>query len=254
MVQILDLVKPSLLTVVLEASLFAKILPYALDLTDQWAFRIDHQVLQLGMPRHLALLSKTSQETIASQNVFGMREWTHCTFNQGSSIGAYSNYEYFFMRPPSILHSNDCNAYGHSMKHSFEHLVSLDYVAIFPVNHMELFCVWIDRMKSLKSLRVQLAPTSSNDVLDDPSALGKCQPGDLWQEFEDCYNHLSLQISTTWHTQATSLEEFISLDYVVPSLRELLDRVVGRHLAKWCPDSNHGRWTRKEEFLEKLNQ
>ena len=251
MVQVLDVVKPSVMTLVFKPSLFAEILSYELDLTNQWAFRIDHQVLQLRMSRDLAPLSKTSQETRESRNVFGMRKWTHCTFNQGSSIGAYSHYEFFFMRPPSIfIPWSDANE--HPMKCSFEHLVSLDYVAIFPVNHMPEICVWINRMKNLKCLRVQFAPTPSNDVLDDPSALGKCQPGDLWQEFEDCYNALSLHISTTWYTQATSFKDFVSLDYENPSLRELLDRVVGRHLAQWCSDSNRGRWTRKEEFSEKL--
>ena len=251
MVQILDLVKPSVMTLVFKPSLFAEILSYELDLTSQWIFNVDLQVLQLRMSRDLAPLSKTPQKTRDSRNVFGMRKWTHCTFNQGSSIGAYSHYEFFFLRPPSIfIPWSDASEYP--INCSFEHLVSLDYVAIFPINHMSEICVWINRMKNLKRLRVQFAPTPSNDVLDDPSALGKCQPGDLWQEFEDCYNDLSLYISTTWSTQATSFEDFVSLDYVNPSLRELLDRVVGRHLVKWCSDSNRGRWTRREEFSEKL--
>ena len=252
MVQVLDIVRPSVLTIVIKASQFEEILPYKLDLINQWAFKIDLQVLQLKMPRDLAPSSKASQESIESRNVFAMRKWTHCTFNQGSSIGAYSHYEYFFMRPPSIF--IPLLLRDHSMECMFENLVSLDYVAIFPVNHMPEVCVWINRMEQLKCLRVQFAPTPSNDVLDDPSALGKCQPGDLWQEFEDCYNALSQHISTTWHGKDTSFEDFVSLDYIIPSLRELLDRVVGRHLGKWCSDSNRGRWTRKAGFSETLSE
>lgn len=242
-VQIVDLAKPSVVTVLLTASLFEEILPYKLDLTDQWAFSIRYQALQLRMPEGLAQSSQMSQETWESQNVFQIRKWSHCTFNQGSSISGYSSYEYFLKQTPCIFNPQNRHEFGHKMMEgSFENLTCLDYIAIFPIDHMRLFCLSMDSMGKLKCLRVQFAPTPSNNVLDNPDAVGKCQPGDLWQEFEACYNTLTQHISSNWLTGETSLAEFVSLDYHNPSLRELLNRVVGQNLVYWISDSVGGRW------------
>ena len=247
-VQIVDSAKPSVLTVLLTASLFEEILPYKLELTDQWAFSIRYQALQLRMPQGLAQSSQTSQEILESQNVFQIRKWSHCTFNQGSSIKGYSSYEYFLKQTPCILNPQYRHEFRRKMMEGpLENLTCLDYIAIFPIDHMRRFCLSMESMEKLKCLRVQFAPTPSNNVLDNPDAVGKCQPGDLWQEFEACYNTLTQHISSSWLTGVTSLSEFVSLDYHNPSLRELLDRLVGLNLVYWISDSVDGRW----ESIEK---
>ena len=255
MVRVIDSTKPSMMTVLLTASLFEKILPYDLYLSDQWAFGIRYQLLQLRMPWDLAPWSQTSQETLKSQNVFQLRKWTHCVFNQGSSINGYSSYEYFAKQPPSIFIPRDRLEFGRKMAQGlFENLTSLDYIAIFPIDHMTQFCLGMKSMKKLKCLRVQLAPTPSNDVLDNPAALGNCQPADLWQEFEACYSSLAHFASSDWLIESTSMKELVSLDYVNPTLRELLDRVVGQHLVDWEFDSNGGRWIWKEGISTRIDQ
>ena len=254
MVQVLDSIKPSALTLLLPPSFFQQILPYDLDLTNQWAFCIPCQVLQLRMPPDLAASSQVPQRSMLSRNVFQLREWTHCTFNQGSSINGYSTYEYFFKRSPSIFNPRLRHELRTQMAEgSFQNMTSLDYVAILPIDHTDLFCLYLTFMKKLKTLRVQFAPTARNDVLDNPAALGKCQPGDLWQEFEACYITATQYISSPY-TGISSLEEFISLDYANPSLRELLDRAVGQNLANWGSDMNDGRWIRNEANPEEFDQ
>ena len=252
MARVIDSALPSVLTVVLTASLFQEVLPYELDLLDEWAFRIPCQVLQLRMPRDLAALSKPSREALESHNLFQIRQWTHCTFNQGSSINVYSSYEYFLKKTPSIFNPRDYSEVGRKMTvGGFANLTSLEYIALFPIDHMYAFNECIGSMKKLKCLRVQFAPTLSNNVLDDPVAMGKCQPGDLWLEFEECYKYLTTYIWATWDARTISLEEFISLDYANPSLRELLDRIVGTSLVGndqvFMSDSSGGRWFRNEE-------
>ena len=186
MVRVINLALPSVVTVVLTTSLFQKVVPYELNLSDEWAFRIPCQVLQLRMPRDLAALSKPSREALESQNLFQIREWTHCTFNQGSFINVYSSYEYFLKNFPSIFNPRDYSEVGRKMTDGgFANLTSLDYIAIFPIDHLYSFSRCLGSMKKLKCLRVQFAPTLSNNVLDDPVAMGKCQPGDLWLEFEE---------------------------------------------------------------------
>ena len=252
MVRIIDSALPSVVTVVFTTSLFQKIVPYELHLSDEWVFRIPCQVLQLRMPRDQVALSKPSRQALESQNLFQIREWTHCTFNQGSSIKGYSSYEYFLKRTPSIFNPQQCcNFIAKMTEGPYANLTSLDYIAIFPIAHMHPFIDCIGSMKKLKCLRVQFAPTLSNNVLDDPVAMGKCQHGDLWLEFEHCYRCLAAYIWKTWDAGTTSLEEFISLDYVNPNLRELLDHTVGKVLLRndqdFMPDSSGGRWFRNEE-------
>ena len=252
MVRIIDSALPSVVTVVFTTSLFQKIVPYELHLSDEWVFRIPCQVLQLRMPRDQVALSKPSRQALESQNLFQIREWTHCTFNQGSSIKGYSSYEYFLKKVPSIFNPRNYFEISRKMTDGgFANLTSLDYIAIFPINHMYSFSECIGSMKKLKCLRVQFAPTLSNNVLDDPVAMGKCQHGDLWLELEHCYRFLTAYIWKTWDAGTTSLEEFISLDYVNPNLRELLDHTVGKLLLRndkvFMPDSSGGRWFRNEE-------
>ena len=251
MVRVINSTLPSVVTVVLTPSLFQKIVPYEIDLSDDWAFRIPCQVLQLRMPRDLAALSKPSREALESQNLFQIREWTHCTFNHGSFVNVYSNYEYYLKKPPSLFRPLDYYEVGRKMTDGgFANLTSLDYIAVFPIDHMSSFCRCIESMKKLKCLRVQFAPTLSNNVLDDPVAMGKCQHGDLWLEFAECYKDLTAYIGGTSDAGTTSIEEFISLDYVHPSLRELLDRIVGKRMLRneiFMSDSSGGRWFRTEE-------
>ena len=254
-VRIIDSALPSVVTVMLTASLFPQVISYQLVLVDEWAFRIPCQVLQLRMPRDLAAWSRPSQEALESHNLFQIREWTHCTFNQGSSINVYSTYEYFLKMTPSIFNPRIFYEVGRKMTDcEFANLTSLDYIAVFPLDQLYPFSDCIGSMKKLKCLRVQFAPTLSNNVLDDPVAMGKCQPGDLWLELEGCYKNLCLCIWETWDEGTITLEEFISLDYVNPSLRELLDRIVGIFLLGddeiFMPDSSGGRWFRNEESPE----
>ncbi len=255
MVRIVDSVKSPVVTVVLTTFMFEKILPYKLNFTDVWAFNIPYQILQLQMSPDLAASSQTSPQTIQSPDVFAMRNWTHCTFNEGSSINCYSRYEYFAQRAPSIFNPLVHHYFVRATRGgSFEYLKSFDYIAVFPINHIQELCLLLNRMKNLKCLRVQLAPTPDNNVLDDPAALGKCQPKDVWQEFEACYASLADNILESWFTATHFIEEFVSSDYVNPSLREILDRVVGQKLIPWASDANDGRWIRKEELSEEPNQ
>ena len=257
-VKAIESVKPSVMTLVLPPSLFIKVLPYRLNLTDQWAFSLSYQTLQLRIPQHLALSFQTPQSILESRNIFQLRPWTHCAFNQGSSVKGYSSYEYFFKKTPSVFSPMDREEFIYSLdKDSFENLTSVDYIAVFPIDHIIRFCQCLNHMKKMKRLSVRFAPTPSNNILDDPIALGKCQPGDLWQELESCYTTLTRYIGIDWLPKTVFVDEFTSLDYVNPSLRELIDRIASQQLmrwGKWESDPIGGRWTRKEEGPEESNQ
>ena len=366
LVRVIDSVMPSVVTLMLPPSLFAHILPYQLDLENQWAFNIPFQVLQLRIPRDLAPFAHgkvksrfsggarakhllpilpeanppsshelqdtstlgdlappkqssiwsfptassyvtfqdgslptflppnqsrqqllpltgapscenlegikeslrlapskyrqsiipsasaptyhTPQHNIDSLNVFRLRPWTRCIFNQGSSVKGYGSYEYFYKQAPSFLYPlHQYDFIRRSLSEPFNTITSFDYVAVFPIDHFQHFCVTLTFMKNLKCLRVQLAPTSSNDILDNPSALGKSQPKDLWQELESCYTTLARTVRVLCDKGEISIETFSSLDYVNPGLCELIDRTAGRKLRHWKSDPRGGRWTRNQK-------
>ena len=190
----------------------------------------------------------TPKHDIDSLNVFRLRPWTRCIFNQGSSVKGYSSYEYFNKQAPSFLHPLDDHGHlGSSLIDPFDNITSFDYIAVFPVDHFGRFCSYMSFMTNLKCLRVRLAPTSDNDILDNQSALGKSQPKDLWQELGSSYATIARTIRSWCDQGEMSIETFCSLDYVNPGLCELIDRTAGRKLRTWKSDPRGGRWTRKQK-------
>ena len=190
----------------------------------------------------------TPKHNIDSLNVFQLRPWTRCIFNQGSSVKGYGSYEYFYKQAPSFLYPlRHYEFLRSSFDDPFDSITSFDYIAVFPIDHFKQFCVNMSFMTNLKCLRVQLAPTSGNDILDNPSALGKSQPKDLWQELESCYKTIARTVRVLCDRGEMSIETFCSLDYVNPGLCELIDRTAGRKLRTWKSDPRGGRWTRKQK-------
>ena len=100
--------------------------------------------------------------------------------------------------------------------------------------------------RNLKHLRIQLAPSSDNGILDDTEALGTCQRSDLWLEFENAYALLMLCLDVGFLKRLTG---FTILDYKNPGLRDVIDRVVGGYVftgeREWRHEGD-GRWSKIE--------
>ena len=204
---------------------------------------------QSGLPLASSPTYHTPKHDIESLNVFRLRPWTRCIFNQGSSVKGYSSYEYYNKQAPSFLCPlRDHRYLSEGLCPSFDNLTSFDYIAVFPIDHFGQFCSNMASMKNLKCLRVQLAPTSGNDILDNQSALGKSQPQDLWQELGSSYASIARTVRVLCDRGDFSIETFSILDYVHPGLCELIDRTAGRKLRHWKSDPRGGRWTRKQKL------
>ena len=251
MVEVVDRVDAPSVTIMLPPSVFADILPYDLNLEHAWAFDIDYQIVHLKMPRG-TVAPKTPENAVKDRNVFALRPWTHCTYNEGSSIKVYSTYEYYFKDKPSPFCAWNFQHFSRAMENSLHHITSLDIIAVFPTN-LWWFGKGITSMPNLRSLRMQLAPTPANNVLDDPSSLGKCQPKDLWMEFENLYDSLIGSL-VNGDTRLRSIEHFTILDYANAALRETIDDVVGNLLDEWERDPGGGSWTRIREDPEAIFQ
>lgn len=255
MVEVVDRVNAPSMTIIFPPSLFEEILPYSLNLDHAWAFSIDYQVLHLEMAPN-SVAPQTPEDVVKESNVFAMRPWTHCTYNEGSSVEAYSTYEYYLKDKPSLFCPSNSIQFVRTMQNSLDHITSLDLITVFPTNHLWSFGDFISFMKSLRHLRTQLAPTPSNNILDDPSSLGKCQTKDLWMEFESSYARLVDFVAGGGYDEFElgALDQFTILDYANAALRETIDGVVGNRLDEWERDRSGGRWTRRREDQKAISQ
>lgn len=244
MVEIVDCLNAPSVTMIFPPPVFAEVLPYELTLHNAWAFGIDYQVLHLEMPRRRTA-PKTPDEVVKDRDVFAMRPWTHCTYNEGSSVKAYSTYEYYLKEKPSPFPYSRWDQFPSTPEKAFEHITSLDLIAVFPTN-LNSFSRLMRDIKALRSLRTRLSPTLSNRVLDDPSSLWKCQREDLWMEFEGAYRMIFSFLATASQedSQLQAMEQFTILDYANANLRKMIDDIEDNMLAEWERDPNGGRWTR----------
>lgn len=241
---VLDAINPRTVTFVLPPVVFEAILPYTLDLVDAWAFDLPYQVLRLE--RGLGVMHSGSvSDSSLSRNIFTIRPWSHVIFNEGSSVSAYSTYEYFHKRTPSLLVPRDNSMFPVDLS---AHLTSLDIIAIFPMAHALSICAFISNMKNLRRLRTQLAPSVNNRIMDDPKRLGRCQRADLWAEFEYAYQTISDAIGNgELQGEFNKLQEFVVLDWAILGLRDMILTSISLNLWKWQHDGE-GSWTRSADI------
>ena len=235
-------IDPPTITIMLPPAAFQRLLNYEIHCADEWAFGINYQILQLKQPPALSLTT-LSTDGQTPKSIFNVRPWSHCTFNEGSSVPAYSNFEYSHLRVPSLIYPKERRRTRYEMLHinrDFEHLTSFDIIAVLPIYHMPATCYFLNSMKQLRHLRIQLAPSLSNNVLGDPSALGKGKQEDFWIEFGASYRYLLNSINM----ENLKLNELDILDFANYALRAIIERCVDDRLKGWLHDGD-GHWTKK---------
>ncbi|MCJ1278737.1 hypothetical protein MMC21_006554 [Puttea exsequens] len=249
---ILKFLNPEILILLLPLKAFELLIPYQLDLTDAWAFKAPYHILllsQTGSPdlhpspeylRSAQPLHQSNDDFFQPGNILAARRWTSMTCNEGSSISVFSVYEYYHKRSPSIL----VPAFEADRKRlcvSLTHVTSFDFIAVFPSTYgRSITTECLREMVNLQILRVQCAPTSNNNVLDDQTRLGTCQRSDLWAEFERNY---CVFFNFLRKIAPISLVLFSSLDYGISELRSII-RSTGDTLADGWQHDGEGNWTR----------
>ncbi|KAK0507034.1 hypothetical protein JMJ35_010492 [Cladonia borealis] len=232
---------PPAITIMLHPSSFQELMPYDLRESDDWAFQIPYQVLHLSQatdtPSACVPVDKSQDK-----NILNILPWSHCTFNEGSSIRAYSTYQYFQKHVPSIFTPINEQKMRDGVRRTLPYLTSIDYIAIFPfpARHMQHFCSFLKvAAPSLRHLRTRFSPTRGNGALDDKETLGTCERTDLWSELETCYTFLGLSLRLGI---LDSLDDLTVLDYDNPELRDAIYRALAFEMcADWAHDGN-GKW------------
>ncbi|EER38590.1 F-box protein [Histoplasma capsulatum H143] len=225
-VRLLGEVDPRHLTVIAPPYMFAHMALCHLDGVHSWAFELPLQTIQFHRPaqRSVPLPNHGSDDTL-----FSARPWTEILFNEGSSLRAYSNYEYYLLRVPSIM----------------DHWGSVD-----PLQSKELPypVAAISRLTSIPLYRrfpfLQphelwvLNPNST--IFEDEQRAGTLDPNDPWMELDTSYSLISH--SVRYLGVQGKLVEFRCFDFELGALRDNLVSRIGSNLkGKWAHQGD-GLW------------
>lgn len=232
---VLTCVDPQHITLIATPSFMEATLRVSFESSDSWAFDIPLQILHLERDRQQRNADQSVQ--LGKQpSLLAARKWTTMLFNEGSSLTAYSHYEYFHLRIPSLFNSlSDVE----SIRPYLGNLVSFHYVAIFPfLEHMTRVGKATRMMPNLQSVSVQLVPDQRDDVQID--AKGPVDASDPWMEVESGY---TVFLCTLSDTPASHLKKVVAYDY--DRLRTERSGVLWEALDRigWVHDG-HGTWTR----------
>ena len=238
---IINAVDPSSVTFLMPPAAFESILPYKLELEDAWSFNIPYQILRLEQQQQ-AEEQAPARKPRQDRNIFTLRAWRHMIFNEGCSIKAYSTYEYFMKRTPSLLYPKRARHPVDSLEICSQ-MVSLDYIAVFPIYRGALYHDIVAGFKNLQRVRIQFSPAYGNDVLDNVGRLGRCQRSDLWNELQEAYMQFvrMLENNALW---GNSLREFTLLDYSRVGLGDMVHRgYPSGYISDWR-SQGEGSWIR----------
>lgn len=212
-----------------------------------WAFEIPFQSLHLERDGRQDQGNSIRLEEQPS--LLSAREWQFLHFNESSSLKAYSHYEYFLLRVPSVFdqwgslaHPPDRPADLPSSL-SLNRLTTFSYTAVFPFyNHVNLVLDAVCLMTSLQSLSTQLAPCQ-NDRVIELEQRGSIDPSDPWMELATAYSLIAHAVRQLGETGC--LRWFRACDYQFEALRPELSSILDEtfHETSWTYDGQNV-WSR----------
>ncbi|EEP75326.1 predicted protein [Uncinocarpus reesii 1704] len=259
--QLLEQVDPETITLIAPPFFLADIAQVSLEGTHAWAFDVPLQILHFRQPRRKRIprmgspaQPPTPPENPMSESFFTVRAWTEILFNEGSSLKAYRNYEYYLLRLPSLMDhwgsvdplQNATLPYPVSV---ISRLTSFQYTSIFPFyNHTNLVLKVIRNMTNLRYLSFQLAPSLQNlrRVFSEEQEFGSLDPNDPWMELDTGYSLISH--SVRYLGVQGKLERFRTWDFELEALKDgIVAKMNGRLRGRWRHDGT-GLWVKDLSF------
>jgi hypothetical protein len=156
--------------------------------SDTWAFDMKMHYIELIQTSPSCLDHMKTSPSCRPWNtaLVHRRPWTHLAYNEGSSITAYSTYEYHLKQSPKMLYlilmrlakevDTCCN------------ITSFSFTGIFPfATNVTSIIRALHRISTLRNVTFQLAPGPENDLLSQPDRMGRAQSGDFWLEWTESY-------------------------------------------------------------------
>ncbi|KAI1110295.1 hypothetical protein F5Y14DRAFT_429300 [Nemania sp. NC0429] len=154
-----------------------------------------------SVSRRPATSSTFRSRTAVPCPLFTVRPWTSLLLNEGSFDKVYRVYEFFLLRPPSILGALlGCEEYPNDAPLVPQTVVDFNYIAIFPLaSHFEIL---LEHLPRIDRLFVQLVPKPGNATLKDMDEIKHIDPAVLWVERNTSYTFLMRQLTSVSNPQA----------------------------------------------------
>ncbi|KAK2879288.1 hypothetical protein FQN49_001009, partial [Arthroderma sp. PD_2] len=239
---------PEVVTVVAPPFMMAEMAQCSLEDTHTWAFDMPLQTMQF---RQQPSLQTNFERSEGDDTFLSSKPWTELLFNEGSSLRAYSNYEYYLLRVPSIMNHWGSVDPLQAVElpypvSAISRLMSFHYTAIFPFyNHTNLVLKVIRNMTNLRYLSFQLAPPAGNDIFENEQRTTTMDPNDPWMELNTSYS--LIPHSVRYLGVQGRLVRFRTLDYDISPLRSTMFRTLRAVLkATWLEDGQ-GLWIKRPE-------
>jgi len=238
--RLLNQVPATRLTIVAPPEVFTELAGLCSWSTDAWAFDMAVQVLRFDQSAEAA---RTEIDEDNLPNFLVARPWQDMVINEGSSLMAYTTYEFFLRRTPSLLtalHFHDSTP-GDRL---FAQLLSFDFIAIFPFyNHVDEVLKCIRKMTRLERLFVKLCPEPDSTVLRDGIELagGHMDVNDPWNECETSW--MLIAHTVVFLTLLGALRVVHMDDVKIEGVRQTLEKSLVAPLQEWWTYEGEGRGT-----------
>lgn len=228
---VFSLISPLRVVVAAHPTVMALLTSSRIGAHDDWLFKQDLHYLELSRSDD----SVAGQASSPFQTVLhNIRPWERLSYNEGSSIPAYKQYEYFHYSSPAVLAYlllwiNKEQDYPAATK-----LQTMKYIACFPVSgHVSELLRILEGVQALTSLDMRLSPQMNSDLLDD-ARMGTSDRKDCWQEFNSCYQQVSRFMQ---HMKKKDRNVNIKVaDYDNETLQDDLDKNLQR--SNWVKDGD----------------
>ena len=174
--------KPKYLTIIFPSQLF----PF-LSTSGQHELISPHDSWAFDMPLHVLHLACEQPYSRSEADSLWDEPWSSVTLNEGSSLKAYSTYDFHTKQHPSIfLDPRFCNNVIQNMWSVT--VREFQYVAVFPLAiHLKRILTQLKVLANLRTLSTRLAPHENSSILLDPAKVRKAQFRDLWSTLEENY-------------------------------------------------------------------
>ncbi|KAF2257634.1 hypothetical protein CC78DRAFT_205835 [Lojkania enalia] len=210
--------------------------------SDTWAFNMKMHYIELHMSESRRNEMARFQRRPSDIALIHRRPWSHLGYNEGSSITAYSTYEYHLKQSPKMLYLILIRL-AKEVVECFN-IRSFSFHGVFPFSTNTTAIIRaLHKIETLRSVQFQLAPGLENNLLSSPKRMGRAQPHDLWLEWNESYKVIAAYLSIFEFEDGS---EFISKDCEDSTLAsefELYARMLSDKGAGWRKEGV-GRWVR----------
>ena len=242
------------LTLLCPPYVLAEIAGISIIDTDSWVFNMPYQILRLSHPAdEVSTLLPAHHPT----SLLSARRWTRLAINEGSSLKAYSSYEYFLRQTPSLINSLSklLPRFHTPMVPApaplLPRLTSVTYTAIFPFfNHVSSFLIFARHGPAITELAISLCSDPLSKVIEDElaDAKGHIDINDAWMEWETSWSLIGRNVS-----EMEGLQLFETRDVRVEGVREDLIEGLEEALGSEWMRSGEGRWVKRKKEKEEAD-